>query len=717
MKEKETGAKLVMVRTRVLIGIFAAVLFLFFVILYDTQYLNGQEYLDRANYSVARTETINASRGEILDTRGQVLVSNETTYQVTLETSLMGSAKNRALTLAALLELCREQGQNWTDTLPLTDSPPYAYTLDTSSSSEITRLRKLTAIYGWDDWVHTTVPGGVDEISGELLPDSDNWTPTITAELLLQNLRTQYKLDEYLPDLTDREARDLIGVLYELDLRTREVTYTEYVFARAVDITFITLVKEQKLSGVSIDAVSTRRYHTTSASHILGRVGDITSAQWEGSETTVGYRDLVGYAYNDQVGQSGVELAFEQYLHGTSGTRAIETDSTGKITNESWISEPQPGNNVVLTINDSLQAAVTEALANHIEGLEESSGGSAVMVDMTGGVLAMVSYPSFDLSTYSQDFNQLVSDPLKPLYNRATMGTYMPGSIFKMVTGLAALEEGIIEPNTKIRTTGVFTGYTSNTAQAPKCWIYRQYGGNHGLINITQAIRDSCNYFFYELSYRMGIDTLGQYAKLLGLGQSTGIEIPENTGYVAGPETSAQLGVEWYEGATTSAAIGQENNLFTPLQLANYVATLVNGGTHYSAHLLKSVKSSDYGQVIYEYEPEIIDQINIAPENLAVLKEGMYQVTQTSSIAQYFNALPVKAGAKTGTAQVNNNTSTNATFVCFAPYDDPQVALCLVVEKGSSGASLAALAAEILQYYFTSENTLFAASGENTLLR
>lgn len=717
MKDKEAEGRLVRTRTGILIGIFAVILGAFFFVLYDTQYVHGQEYLDTAFYSVAQTESIPAARGELLDSCGRVLVSNETAYQVTIDTSLMSGKEEKCVTLAELLRLCRECGVEWNDALPISSAPPYEYALDEASSTMATRLRKLSTDYGWDEWTCTVIPGETDPETGETTGDTEKWSPTLTAGELLSAMAEEYGVSEYLPELTDEEVRAVIGVLYELDLRQKEITYTEYVFAEAVDITFITLVKENKLTGVSIDAVAARRYHTTTAAHILGRVAAITAEQWEGDRDTVGYRDMEGYSYNDHVGQEGVEKAFEQYLHGIPGVRAIETDSTGKITSESWVKEPEPGDNVVLTLDSQLQAAVEEALSSHIEGLEESSGGSVVVLDMTGGVLAMASYPTFDRSTYGSDFNELAADPLRPLYNRATQGLYMPGSIFKMVTGLAGLEEGVIEPNTKIRDTGVFTGYTSNTELAPKCWIFRQIGGTHGLETVSDAIRDSCNVFFYEVAYRLGIETLGEYAALLGLGQSTGIEIPEETGYVAGPETSAKLGTEWYEGATTAAAIGQENNLFTPLQLANYIVTLVNGGTHYSAHLLKSVKSSDYSEVVYEYEPEVLAQIDIDPENLAALKEGMYEVTQSSSVARYFNALPVKAGAKTGTAQVNNNTSTNATFVCFAPYDDPQIALCIVVEKGSSGASLASLAAEILQYYFSTEETLFTVSTENTLQR
>lgn len=716
-RDKEAETKLVFTRTVALIGIFAAILGVFFFVLYDVQYVHGQEYRSRASYSEARTEEVDASRGEITDCYGRVLVSNRTSYEVTLDTSLMGDKAERYAILAQLLELCREQGVEWNDSLPVTASAPYGYTLDESGSGSVTRLRKLTEKYGWGKWSCMTVPGGTDPDTGEALDPVEVWSPAQTAPQLMAALREKYELDEYFEDLTEEEARGLIGVLYELDLRKREITYSEYVFAEDVDITFITLVREHKLTGVVIENEAVRQYQTTAAPHILGRVSAVTAAQWEGSETTVGYRDKEGYSYNDKVGQDGVERAFEEYLHGVAGIKEVEIASNGKVTSENWSVEPQPGDNVSLTINIRLQEVVEQTLANHIENLEESAGGAIVVMDMTGGVLAMASYPDYDLATYSSDFSKLASDPLKPLYNRATQGTYMPGSIFKMVTSVAGLEEGVIEPDTKIRDTGVFTGYTSDVSIAPKCWIYRQHGTTHGLETVSDAIRDSCNVFYYEVGYRLGIETLSEYAKMFGLGRSTGIEIPERTGYVAGPETSALLGVDWYDGATTAAAIGQENNLFTPLQLANYIATLVNGGTHYEAHLLKSVKSADYSEVIYEYEPVVVDRINIEEENLEAIKQGMYEVTQIYTVAPYFNQLPFKAGAKTGTAQVNNNTSTNATFVCFAPYDDPQIAMCLVVEKGSSGGSLSAMAAEIMQFYFSTENTISAVSGENTLLR
>ena len=709
--------KLVKIRTGVLLAIFAAILGAFFFVLYDTQIAHGQDYLDRAFYSVAQTETVEASRGEILDSYGRVLVSNTTQYQVTLDTSLMGAAEERNGILSQLLEICRAQEVTWTDTLPISADAPYSYTWDDATSGQVNNLTKLCALLEIDEGTVTVIPGETDPETGETAADTELWRPTLTSQQLLDALGEEFQVDSTLPET---ERRDLIGVLYELTLRSREVTYTEYVFASNVDIQFITLVKERKLNGVSIDTVAQRQYQTTYASHILGYTGAIDSEEWEGDEDTPGYREL-GYAYNARVGKTGVEKAFESYLHGTSGTREIETDSTGKIINATWREgeEPQPGDNVVLTLDIRLQEAVENLLAAHVESLDESDNAAAVVVDMTGGVLALASYPGYDLSRISESgyLAQLNSDPLTPMVNFATQGLYMPGSIFKPVTAIAGLEEGIITPTTRIRDTGAYTYYTNDMRLAPKCWIYRQYGSTHGLLNVTQAIEVSCNVFFYDVGRRVGISKLNEYAHKFGLGEYTGIEIYEEKGYVAGPDTSSVLGTEWYEGATLSAAIGQENNLFTPLQLANYIATLVNGGTHYSAHLLKSVKSSDYSSVVYEYEPQVLDEIDIDPANLEAVKLGMYEVTQSSSVAPYFNALPVKAGAKTGTAQVNNNTGTNATFVCFAPYDDPQIALCLVVEKGSSGSSLAQLAAEILQFYFSSEETISTVTGENQLMR
>ena len=361
-----------------------------------------------------------------------------------------------------------------------------------------------------------------------------------------------------------------------------------------------------------------------------------------------------------------------------------------------------------------------DTLAAKLPTLEEggTGGGAAVMIDVNNGdVLAMASYPTYDLTTIYKNaelYNAAKEDPLNPFLNRATHGLFAPGSTFKPMVATAALQEGVIEPSTRITDTGVYRYYSY---PQPACWLWRQSRATHGSINVSKAIEVSCNVFFYEVGRLTGIRTIDGYAAKFGLGQPTGIELPENVGTVAGPDYTISQGQTWYEGNVMSAAIGQENNQFTPLQMANYTATLANGGTHYAAHLLKSVKSNDYAQTIQTYEPQILDQIDIDPENLAAIHKGMIDLTTTGSLRGYFRDLDFTVAAKTGSVQVAGQNTSNATFICFAPADDPQVALAIVAQKGGSGSGLAELAADILDYYFKAENGFTTATEENTLLR
>ena len=711
----EQEARQLRVRSGGLIFFFLLVLGAFFGVLYQLQIVNGDSYLERAFYTTGETETVDSVRGEILDGYGRVLVSNTTGYEVTLDLSVMGEERNAILT--TLIGLCVEEGVEWKDSLPVSDTLPYYFTgssvytaprtqtVTDENGNEteetvlrLTNLGRLAVACKWID----------DPLAEE--PEEGAVTYALPDTLLAAMCRT---FGVALPESGEIsvETRRLLGVLYELALRTYEVVYTDYVFASDVDIAFISRVKELGLVGVNVESVATRRYNTTYAAHVLGRTGKyLSDDMWQK------YKEL-GYAYDATVGLSGTELAFEEYLHGTSGTREIVTSDSGKIISQTWLEEPEPGENITLTLDIGLQAVVEESLAGHIGQLEESGGAACAVVDMTGGVLALASYPTYDLSTYSQDAAVLSQDPLKPYLNRATNGLYSPGSTFKLLTATAGLMEGIVTPTDTIRCTGVYS-YEGWRGHNPQCWYYRAYGVGHGQENLAKAIKDSCNCYFYDVGRRVGITKLNEYAALFGLGQSTGIEIGDKAGYVAGPETSAKLGQRWYEGAITAAAIGQENNQFSPLQIANYIATLVNGGNHYAAHLLKSVKSADYSTVVYEYEPELLGTIDIPESALNAMKEGMYQVTQNAAIARHFNTLPVKAGAKTGTAQISaTSQETNGLLVVFAPYDDPQIAMCIVMEKGASGSSLASIAADILDYYFSGETGIDAVDTENSLIR
>lgn len=700
-------------RVRGVVGVLLIFILLFAWVLYDLQYVHGADYLAQSRRKIAKTETVEASRGEILDRYGRVLVTNSESYNVSLDTSFM---KDVNATLTKLLDICRTEGVTWTDTLPISLEAPFVFTFDTASSGAISNLYALAESLKWTD----TLPDREEADSIRAAAQEGQGVSYPSADAFLDKLRTYYEIDPLLPD---SEARALMGVRYELTLRSREITYNAYVFAQDVDMSFIVTVKEADLPGVNIDTTSVREYKTSYAAHLLGRVGLMSPDEWTNT-----YQAL-DYPYNASVGKEGVELAFESYLHGTPGKRNIETNDQGKVVSgdDNWVVDqatgevqaPDPGDNVILTLDIKLQEAVERALATGIEGLksEDTQGGAAVVIDVRdGGVLAMASYPTFDLTTYTQNYNTLLSDPLNPLLNRATRQVYPPGSTFKMVTAIGALEEGIIEPDTEILDTGRYLYYDD---YQPQCWIYRDSGGwrTHEEENVSDAIMDSCNVFFFDAGRRLGISLLEQYAAAFGLGESTGIELSEATGWMDGPEYTESHGQTWYEGNTLPAAIGQGNSRFTPLQLANYVATLANGGTHYSAHLLKEVKSNDYSQVVERYEPQVLNQLDIEPENLAAVTEGMLRVTTEGSAKTYFADLGVQVAAKTGSAQVSSATESNALFVAFAPYEDPEIALAIVVEKGGSGSTLANIAAEILEYYFSAGSGMETVTPENTLLR
>ena len=674
--------------------------------LYDAQMIHGAEYLARSQNSIAETQTVEAARGDILDRYGRVLVSNRVTYQVALNTDAM--EKNRNDILLALIRIARDAGVEWEDTLPITAQPPFRYTTDTpfqypttdeegSPTTSLTRLGRLAVKMKWID---------------DPTADGAQGAPLPTAEELLEKMRESFQLE-----LEGADMRAVAGVLYELYYRSMVNSWPPYVFAEGVDIDFISKVKEQGLSGVEIEDATVRTYNTEYAAHLLGRVGAIEN--WDA------YKDLdldgdgtPDYEMDDTVGKEGAELAFESYLRGTAGVREVERNTSGKVVSEKWTTAPQPGDNVVLTIDIDLQKQVEDILSQAIPQLasEDTEGAACVVMDVNRAeVLASASYPSYHLATYSADLAENSADPLKPFLNRAFQGVYAPGSTFKMVTAVAGLESGIIEPDTEIMDTGVYTYYQDD---GPQCWYWRQYRRKHGLVNVSEALEVSCNVFFFDVGRRVGIQGLQEFAAKFGLGEPTGIELYEETGVMAGPEYTQSMGQTWYEGSTLSVAIGQESSQFTPLQLANYIATLVNGGTRYSAHLLKEVKSSDFSQVLYTYEPEVLDSIDIQPENLDAVKAGMLALTTgKGSLARYFQDLPVQVGAKTGSAQVNAETESNAVFVCFAPYDDPQIAISLVVEKGGSGSTLASIAADILRYYFSAEESREETLTENTLIR
>ena len=666
-------------RVIALLAFFGAFLLLFAVVLYDAQILHGGENRAKSISSNAASETVTASRGIITDRNGKVLVSNRLAYTLVFDRS--GFDDDAALNAAILrlVQLCEETGTGWNDTLPIGRVGNFLRYSNARSET-------------FDKFI-----------------EKNELTSGASGRQLLSELRELYHVDE---SLSEREARLIVGVRYELHSRD------SYTFAEDVSTEVLSLITDGRYEGVTIRTASARVYNTALAAHILGTIGPIWQEEWSSNEDTgyVGYADK-GYSMNDLVGKDGVEKAFESYLRGTDGRRLITTDETGKITGELYTREPQPGGTVALTMDIDLKADVEEALAETISGMidkdsNERGGAAAVVSVGTGEVLALASYPTYDLSTFNEDYDELVNDQRLPMFNRATQGIYAPGSTFKMVTAVAALESGIITPSSIIQDRGIYTYYKD---PQPMCWIYSQTGSTHGRINVSQAITDSCNYFFYEVGRLTGIRTLDSYASQFGLGQSTGIEIGDSSGVLASPEWAESHDQEWTDGQTITAAIGQSYNLFTPLQLANYVATLVGGGDHYQAHLLKNVKAYDNSRLLYMYDDEPMNTVEISDSTLSAVTRGMHELTVSGSVAYAFENCVVSAGAKTGSAQVGTDIA-NGVFVAYAPYENPEIAVAIVIEKGGSGAALANTAVEIINSWFSRAQD-GTAIGENTLLK
>ena len=737
--------------------------------LYDLQINNGESYSRLTEKKIAETQSVPAARGNLYDRNGQVLVSNRVIYEVTLDAGLM-KEEERCRILLSLIEAARTEGVEWTDNLPITRTAPFRFTTDDPyyavSQDEdgkevktLTRLGRLAVKMGWVDdptkeaepetetAAPAKEPGLLDKIkrflkggaSADVPKKAKEPKPLLEAEALLGVMCESFgvagegavdrkkaaKNGETVPnlnigDMSETDARALAGVLYELNLRSQDIyTAAEYVFASDVDIDFISRVKERDLTGVVIEAATLRQYHTKYAAHLLGRTGLMDKKEWEYYKTVDADGDgKTDYQMNDTVGKEGAEQAFESLLRGKPGTRTVERNTKGKIVAQDWETEPEPGGNVMLTLDIGLQGYVENLLADAVPKLasEETEGAACVVLDVKGAEgLTAASYPTFDLANYASELAEKGDDPLHPFLNRAFQGAYPPGSTFKMLTAIAGLEEKIITPTTLIRDEGQYNYYGPN---GPKCWIFRQYGSRHGLINVSKAIEVSCNYFMFEVGRQLGIERLDEYAARFGLGEKTGIELAESAGVMASPAYTESLGGKWYQGNVLSVAIGQESTQVTPLQLANYIATLVNGGIRNAVHLLKEVKSSDFSQVLQSYEPQVLDTIEIQDQNLKAVKAGMLALTtNNSSVRQYFQSLPFQAGAKTGSAQVTGQNESNAVFVCFAPYDDPEIAVAIAVEHGGSGSELASMAADVLRYYFSSQETRDEIPVENTLIR
>lgn len=601
-------------------------------------------------------------------------MTNRMSFSVVFD-AMTWDKERREEVLTALIALCDGAGQEYIDTLPVSAASPFAYTYEDGSGDQ-----KAVAAY----------------------LDDRKWEENTTADELIRLLAERY-------DLKTQDSallRKLCGVCYEMETRGFSKS-APYTFARDVDRELVTRIKEhsRSLPGVLIDVEPIREYKTSAAAHILGRVDIIYREEYAALREK-------GYKMTDMVGKDGVEKSYEHYLRGIDGSKTTETTTTGKTTTVLYEEPPVLGKNCVLTIDLKMQEAAEKALAELVPRLraegktnsrwggDNAKGAAVVAIDVkTGGLLVSASYPTYDITQYKKQYNALAKDKYLPLFNRAIQGTFPPGSTFKMITAVAGLEQGVIGPDEKMLTTGKYMYYAPSTT--PMCDIFRQYGKTHGKIDVSEAIKVSCNYFFYDVGRQVGIDSLADWAGRFGLGQKTGIEIAgEVSGQVASRVAREEKGKTWYPGETLSAAIGQSDTMVTPIQLANYVAQLVNRGVRYKPHLLKSVRDPDTNEEIEAPLPEVVSRIEMSDSTYQAVIDGLHAGAQEVGGTSYsvFGSYGVAVGGKTGSAQAPGGS--HALYVAFAPIDDPEVAIAVVVENGGQGSRIPSVAKAVFDAYF-----------------
>ena len=685
--------------------ILLVLLTVYLVFLYKLQIIKGEEYYNRSNEITTTTRPVTAARGNILDRYGRVLVSNKECYNLQIDTDKLFANEDPNAVILELVKLVEGFGDSYTDDLPISREPPFEY------NENMTAIQRtmLNAYFKRQE---------LDENS--------------TAVELMSYMRTRYSIDN---SYTAEEMRIIAGVRYSINVRYA-VNTADYIFVEDASMQLISSIMEQKLAGIEVDRAYVREYSTEYAAHILGYTGLMTQEEYE-------RYSLLNYANDAMVGKDGIEYAFESYLHGKDGEVEETRNAAGTILATEYIVEPEPGNHIYLTIDSVLQEQTERILASGVEDLkktyaqaraeaagrgepydpefkDEITGAAAVVVDVrTGEPLAMASWPTYDVSTVVENYAELLETPNAPLFNRALMGAYAPGSTFKPCTAIAALTKGIINTEKKVKCEGVFTKYAAD-GYAPECWIWAE-GFTHPEENVTTAIRDSCNYFFYTIGNDLGVDDMGEFAHNFGLGVSTGIELVETTGNMSNRANhSDYTGTEWRIGDTLQAAIGQADSVFSPLQMAEYCATIANGGTRYSASILKAIRNYDYTEKLYEREPEVLSTVETADYNWAAVHEGMWQVLNDYNNAKNVEVwvdCALRVAGKTGTAQKGENIQNDGLFMCYAPYDDPEVAIFVAVERGGSGASVQFIARQIMDAYITIRGYSDTSEEEMCLLK
>ncbi len=647
--------------------------------LFNLQIVNGEEYREKSNTKLSRESKLEASRGSILDKTGNKLATTKMGFSLELYKS---KVDNETLNEAILkmIKVLEENEDTFTDTLPIT-LEPYGFTLG-------------------------------DEEAEKKWKEKNKLDKNLTAEECFYKLQEKYKITNQ--DLS--EVRKIMGIRYEIAQAGYSSTKS-VVIAKDISRASANQFNERsaEFPGVNVIVEPIRTYQKGNlASHIIGYIGKISEKEYDQKKEQ-------GYDNDDYIGRTGIEAVFEEYLKGKDGIKQIDMAVEGTATDEYISQEAVAGSDIVLSIDANLQLVTEQALANNIHKINSggfgkqyttNSGAVVVMNVKTGEVLAMASYPDFEPELFvggisSENWKKYHENSNNPLYNRAVQGAYAPGSIYKMVSAVAALESGVTNTREKVNDTGVYP-----YAHKPVCWYWTDFHRGHGYLNVTGAIQHSCNFYFYEMGRRMGIDVLEKYSKYFGLGEKTGVELPnENPGTLASKSLVESKGREWKLGDMLSAVIGQSYNNFSPIQIAKYISMIANGGNKINPTIVKSVINADGTEVSKDEIEKFVndklgltqdtnEDLNIDDKNLAAVREGMRSVTSETGGTAYsiFKDFNIEVGGKTGSAEAGNKT--NAWFAGYAPFDDPEIAVAVMVENGGHGLYTAEVVRDIIAQYF-----------------
>ena len=680
--ERKTAVR----RMMLLIAAAAVIIGLYGFRLIFLQLVNGDSFRAQATNTTDYKFTVTAARGDIVDSKGERIASSTTGYSVVLNKLLMGDEDLDTM-LQKIVGLLGKNGESWNDSLLIGQPDAAGHYEFTAASDNAAEQKALAA-----------------------MKDNLGLQQYATADDVMEKLVEDYDL----ADFSLYWQRVLSGIHYEMQLQAFS-NVNNFVMAENVSEATVATIKENSLSlpGVEIVETSTRSYEQgTVLPHVLGRVGKITAEKWkvtdENGQVTYPLKEK-GYNMNDIIGISGLESAYEDELRGKDGVETITRNSDGVIVNTALTTVPEPGHTVQLTIDSEFQKAVDQALAKNVEWIKntyadskQANAGAVVVIDVrTGGVLAASNYPSFDQNLYAAQYSEYSADENMPLFNRALQGLYTPGSTYKPSVAVAGLDTGLLNRNSTVNCTRIYTYYKD---YRPRC---AQHGHGNGPIDVVNAIKWSCNIFFYDVGRRLTSDVYDAYAYKLGLGQRTGVEVSEALGHLTTKNDS-----NYTESLDIQAAIGQGNTAVTPIQLATYAATLANRGTRYRTHFVKAILDSNTGKTLQETQPEVMDVVEDKGETFDLVREGMKGVAQTIPALA---GSPYTIACKTGSPQRSEGYYvgstykhyTNAAMIAYGPAEDPEIAIGIVVEYGGAGARTGQLVADIFNaYYATKDGTL-----------